>query len=193
MESLLVISNESALAETLASELPEFAITAARANDADHYLHKENFSLIIIDSDTNYPIDTTIKNSVKLTRPIRLSDAIYTISQQLKSKTTSAKEEIEIAGVCNFSPAERLLRPINGATHVTLTEKEVELLQYLVENKKETLSREALLKNIWGYGDDINTHTLETHIYRLRGKLKQLDETLDIVFSEESGYRIQKN
>jgi len=191
MESLLVISNEPALAETLASELPEFAVTGTNANDAGNFVHNGKFCLIIVDSDTHYPIDTTIENTVKLTRPIRLSDAVYTITRQVKSKTAPLKEEIEFASGYTFSSEQRLLRSVGSDVRIALTEKEVELLQYITKNDSKILSRDILLKNIWGYGDDINTHTLETHIYRLRGKLKQLNETLDIVFSEETGYGLK--
>ncbi len=191
MESLLVISNEPALAETLASELPHLSVIGVPAKDAEHYIHKEGYCLVIIDGDADCAVDITLENIIKLTRPIRLSDAVYTINTKVKSKTASSKEEIELAPGYFFFPAERQIRSDAGAISIALTEKEIELLQYLVRKDDAVLSRDVLLKYIWGYGEDINTHTLETHIYRLRGKLRQLSDTLDIVFSEEGGYRLK--
>jgi len=191
MQSLLIISSEPAVTETLASELTEFAVTGVRPQDAETYVHNENFCLVIIDNDTNYSIDNTIKNTIILTRPIRLSDAIYTIRKQVKSKTAISREETEFLPGYFFSAAERHIRVANGDSSVSLTDKEVDLLQQLTKVNTSPLSRDKLLKAVWGYGDDINTHTLETHIYRLRGKLKQLNDALDIVFSEEGGYRLK--
>ncbi len=191
MEPLLVISDEPALAETLASELHGFTVTGVRASDAEKFLYNSVFSLIVIDGDTHYPVHDGIRNAVKLNRPIRLREAIYTIKQQLKSRTVPEKEEIRLAGGHLFSVQDKTICSDDGTTRVTLTDKEAELLRYIGRNHQEILSRSELLKNVWGYGNDINTHTLETHIYRLRSKLKQLDENLDIVFSEEGGYRLK--
>lgn len=191
MESLLVISDEPALATTLANELAEFTVTGVRPADADKHVHNENFSLIVIDSAANHLINGKAKNSITLTRPIRLSDAVYTIKQNVKSKTAPLRKEHEIAPGYLFCSSEKLLRNTENSVTVPLTEKEVELLEQLTQNTGAILTRDALLKSVWGYGDDINTHTLETHIYRLRGKLRQLNESLDIVFSEEGGYRLK--
>lgn len=186
-----MISNGQALAETLASELGDISVTGTTVNDAGNYLHKEDYDLIIIDNDTNYQFDITQENIIKLIRPIRLSDAIYTIFQKLKSKTAQGKEEIALCLDCLFSINERVIRSIDNTVRIPLTEKEAELLQHLMQDNETELSRELLLKNIWGYNDDINTHTLETHIYRLRNKLKQASEYLDIIFSAEGHYRLR--
>lgn len=191
MKSLLVISNEPALAETLASELHETAITATRAKDAGSHLHTGNYDLVVIDNDTNYSIDTAT-DTVRLVRPVKLNDAIYTILQRLKSKTMAAKEGMELTENYILLPSEKLLRSRDGKSLSSLTEKEVKLLQYLIEHEHETSSRDALLKSVWGYGEDINTHTLETHIYRLRNKVKQMNPAFDILFLEEGGYRLKK-
>lgn len=191
METLLVISNEPALAETLASELDGFTVTGTSPADAEKHVHNENFSLIVIDSDVNYIINGKTKNSITLTRPVRLSDAVYTIKQNVKSKTIPIRQEREIVPGYVFNGAEKLIRNTENTETVSLTDKEAELLEQLTSSTGSTLTRDTLLKNVWGYGEDINTHTLETHIYRLRGKLKQLSEDLDINFSEEGGYYLK--
>lgn len=192
MKSLLVISNESALAETLASELSAFDITHIRANDMESYLHNKNNDVIIIDGDIEYPLDKEQENIIRLIRPIRLSEAIYTILQKVKSKTIVAKEEIGLTAGYRFLPEERLIQDTDGGTAIALTEKEADLLYYLMKHDNDVLSREALLHKVWGYSSNMNTHTLETHIYRLRSKLKQADPGLDIIFLEEGGYQFKR-
>lgn len=192
MQSLLVISDEPGLAETLASELGEFAVTGVHTTDAEKVLHKGDYSLVIVDSAVDYPVDKESESTIKLVRPIRLSEAIYTILQKVKSKTTATKEEITLADGYVFLPAERLIRSCDTTREIVLTEKEVELLQRLIKSNGEVLSRDALLRDIWGYNSDVNTHTLETHIYRLRSKLKQASQSLDIIFLEEGGYQLNR-
>jgi DNA-binding winged helix-turn-helix (wHTH) protein len=190
MQSVLVISDDPAFAETLASELPELSVTGVRANDAEGEAHKGGYCLTVIDGDANCDMDNLLENSIKFTRPIRLNDVVYAIAARVKSKTILPKEEMEFAPGCLFLPTERQVRSADADIRIALTEKEVELLQKLILHDDAILSRDILLKYIWGYGEDINTHTLETHIYRLRGKLRQLNGALDIVFSEEGGYRL---
>ncbi len=74
-----------------------------------------------------------------------------------------------------------------------LTEKEVALIEYLLRAEGKIIPREALLGDIWGYGEDINTHTLETHIYRLRAKLAESLPQPDFLQIEtaDGGYRLK--
>jgi len=192
MYTLLVISNEPALAETLESELSGVDIKAARPKEAQTLLQNEHLRLILADDESGdlSPLLQSAKAPVLwLKRPARLSDLLYTIREQLQGKT-AAKEEIPLANGYRLLPGDRMLCSTNGSTRIALTEKEVELLLCLLEAKGKPVPRDALLKRVWGYSDDIATHTLETHIYRLRGKLSQAGPSIDIAFSEEGGYRL---
>jgi DNA-binding response OmpR family regulator len=196
MDSLLVISDDPALGETLADELTGIAVVSARAKEAAALVQKEKFRLILIDNGLGndsepgtLPAATKVP-VIRLVRPARLSDLLYTIRGRLQSKTAPAREEVAVGTGFRLSAGERLLRSEDSAVRISLTEKEVELLLCLLEQGGKPVPREALLKRVWGYSDDIATHTLETHIYRLRGKLKQANESFDIVFSEEGGYRL---
>lgn len=192
MDSLLVISNEPGLAETLTSELPECAITSVRLEQAAQSVHTQEFRLILIDEDSSPRVTLPEVKApvIRLTRPVRLNALLYSIHEQLQSKSGSVREELPLCpGYC-FSPMERVLRATDSDARIALTEKEVELLLCLLEQKDKTVPRDVLLKRVWGYSDDIATHTLETHIYRLRGKLRQASNSIDIVFSDEGGYRL---
>lgn len=78
-----------------------------------------------------------------------------------------------------------------GATgqSIDLTDKEMQLLQCLAESTGDSVSKEQLLKTVWGFDSPLETHTLETHIYRLRGKLRELGEE-DMIAAVEGGYRL---
>lgn len=71
-----------------------------------------------------------------------------------------------------------------------LTEKEVDILRFLHEASGETVSREALLEKVWAYARDVETHTLETHIYRLRQKIEIDPANPVILLTRENGYAV---
>jgi len=75
-----------------------------------------------------------------------------------------------------------------GNLNLKLTEKEIEIILYLNKNKNNVAD---LQKNIWGYSSNIETHTVETHIYRLRKKISNLFKDENFILSEKSGYFIK--
>jgi len=70
-----------------------------------------------------------------------------------------------------------------------LTEKEVDIIKYLYKNSGKYVSKQDLLKDVWGYADDATTHTVETHIYRLRQKVENGKEQL--IETSEGGYKLK--
>ena len=77
----------------------------------------------------------------------------------------------------------------NPAFLIKLTEKEVTILKYLYNNTPRTVSKEELLENVWGYSVEMTTHTIETHIYRLRQKIEQYGGS-QVIITENNGYRL---
>ena len=73
-------------------------------------------------------------------------------------------------------------------TKIKLTDKETLILEYFYKNKNKVLNKELLLLNIWGYKKNITTHTLETHIYRLRKKLSSNHIKSEVILSKNNGY-----
>ncbi len=73
---------------------------------------------------------------------------------------------------------------------INLTEKEANLLIHLYQNKGKIVSRENLLKAVWNYSKDVETHTLETHIYRLRKKIEKNPSDPDILITADNGYTV---
>ncbi|MBI1215300.1 MAG: hypothetical protein GC185_05705 [Alphaproteobacteria bacterium] len=93
-----------------------------------------------------------------------------------------------------FNPAEKLLAA-EGREDIPLTDKEVDILVYLARHHARAVTRDDLLQNVWRYQQGVDTHTLETHIYRLRQKMESSAENPELLVTVETGYRlmIQKN
>ncbi len=90
-----------------------------------------------------------------------------------------------------FKPNENKLSYKKNNQDIQLTEKENFILYFLYQNKGQSVSRETLLEEIWGYSDDIETHTLETHIYRLRQKIEELSKINDVIKTNDEGYYLE--
>ena len=92
-------------------------------------------------------------------------------------------------GSNKFRPGTKLLLNSKGAK-VRLTEKETAILRYLYRARSRPVSREMLLQEVWGYNSSVTTHTLETHIYRLRQKIEEEPSEPSILISEAGGYKL---
>jgi DNA-binding response OmpR family regulator len=91
-----------------------------------------------------------------------------------------------------FSPSKKIISNLEKGITEYLTEKENNLLIYFFNKKNVDLLKRDLLTNIWGFSDDINTHTLETHIYRLKQKLLKLDSNLSFSIVNKNGLYCMK-
>lgn len=116
------------------------------------------------------------------TKPLPLQTVVTLIQNLPRLKH---KQDIAFSPECIFSPATRNITL--GGLSIPLTEKEVALLKYLYEKEGEIASKAELLQQLWKYNEEIDTHTLETHIYRLRQKI---GESLNLIITEENGYRL---
>ena len=147
-------------------------------------LTAKNYDLAVIDEGIS--VNTALsEDCICLSRPVRLLNLIHAIHYKLENK--SQKPDVILTADYLLSLVTRSINYHDGKIIITLTEKECELLQAIAE-RKTLLTREILLEQVWGYSKEIDTHTLETHIYRLRSKLKQVNEKLDIIFADNEGY-----
>jgi DNA-binding response OmpR family regulator len=92
-------------------------------------------------------------------------------------------------GPFTFRPSSKLVLD-DGGKKVRLTDKETSILRHLYRAGDRSVSRETLLREIFGYSSDLNTHTLESHIYRLRRKIELDAATPAILVTESTGYRL---
>lgn len=121
--------------------------------------------------------------------PLALADLRARIAQLLPPG--GGAQALSLGDAGRFLPSRRELARRGGVeAPVVLTEKETDILLYLLERQDVFCSREELLKALWGYADGVDTRTLETHIYRLRGKLEALFGAEIAVVSGPEGYRL---
>ena len=119
-----------------------------------------------------------------ITKPFRFADLLAKLNHHLSRHAASDDTPVSI-GPYMFRPGAKLLTA--GARKVRLTEKETDILKFL-HDAGATVARETLLHEVWGYNPAVTTHTLETHIYRLRKKIE--DGDAKILLTEGGGYRL---
>ena len=120
-------------------------------------------------------------------RPVRLGALLARIEAHW---TESDSSEIRQLGPYAFVPAEQLLRDAKSDTVIRLTELERKLLLYLAAANGASVDREQLLAHVWGYTAGVDTHTVETHIWRLRQKIETDDPASRFLVTEAEGYRL---
>jgi len=122
------------------------------------------------------------------TRPIRLGSLISRLRQVLERASSEPEDSITI-GPFLFEVVGKRLIPREGTPVIHLTEKETGILSRLAQAGGAIVPREQLLQDVWRYNPDVTTHTLETHIYRLRQKMETA-VTGSFLITETGGYRL---
>tara|TARA_S200000501_G_scaffold129614_1_gene122473 strand:- start:849 stop:1604 length:756 start_codon:yes stop_codon:yes gene_type:complete len=122
-----------------------------------------------------------------LKKPFRISNLIKIIMRAINNFNQGDNRGISV-GPYFFFPKRKLM--LNDNHEIRLTDKETAMINYLYFSDLEVVSRDELLHAIWGYNPDVNTHTLETHVYRLRQKIEKNPSKAEIIVTEERGYRL---
>ena len=123
-------------------------------------------------------------------KPFRIGVLLARLRAQLRQHDQSEDAVFHI-GPYIFQPGAKLLVDKNGGNRkIRLTEKEASILKYLYRSKDKPVTRETLLNEVWGYNAGITTHTLETHIYRLRQKIEDDPQNARILITDRGGYRL---
>lgn len=123
-----------------------------------------------------------------VTKPFRFSVLLARMRAALRQHDQS-EDVVFTIGPYSFQPAAKLLENGEGAK-VRLTDKETSILKFLYRQGSKTISRDILLAEVWGYNNRVTTHTLETHIYRLRQKIERDPSNARLLVTEEGGYRL---
>ena len=124
-------------------------------------------------------------------RPFRIQYLNKKISTIL-AKISNSTEVTHKIGPFIFFPLKKIIT-LDDETKIELTEKEVGILKSLTSSGEEAVDRDTLLKQVWNYSSDVTTHTLETHIYRLRQKLEIHPSIPRLIISEGGGFKIRSN
>jgi DNA-binding response OmpR family regulator len=139
------------------------------------------------DSDTILGLDAGANDYV--TKPFRFAVLLARIRAQVRSHETSEDATFRI-GPYEFKPALKVL--VDQTQKKTrLTEKETNILKYLYRAGGKPITREELLTEVWGYNAGVTTHTLETHVYRLRQKIEPDPANARLLMTDAGGYRLQ--
>jgi DNA-binding response OmpR family regulator len=157
-------------------------------------LRKNGFKAPIImltghntDSDTILGLDSGANDYV--TKPFRFAVLLARIRAQLRQHEAS-EDAVFTIGPYTFQPSSKILLNPNGSK-IRLTEKKTAVLRYLYRaGQQRPVSREALLQEVWGYNSGLDTHTLETHIYRPRQKIEKDAASPAILVTEAGGYKL---
>jgi DNA-binding response OmpR family regulator len=139
------------------------------------------------DSDTILGLDSGANDYV--TKPFRFAVLLARIRAHLRSHEQSEDAVFRI-GPYEFRPAAKLLIDARQKK-IRLTEKETNILKYLYRSGSKPVTREELLAEVWGYNAGVTTHTLETHVYRLRQKIEPDPAQARLLLTEAGGYRLQ--
>jgi DNA-binding response OmpR family regulator len=138
------------------------------------------------DSDTILGLDAGANDYV--TKPFKFPVLLARIRAQLRTHEAS-EDAIFQLGPYTFKPAQKLLLT-EDMKKVRLTEKETNILKYLYRATEGVVPRDVLLHEVWGYNAGVTTHTLETHIYRLRQKIEPDPSHARLLVTESGGYKL---
>ena len=150
---------------------------------------KNPIIMLITQSDaSNVDNKLTIEANEYIIKPFKYPALLKSIELQLRQfgKTEDTQHNI---GSYVFKPNTKVLENKNKS--IRLTEKENDILKFLYHNLETIVSREILLHEVWGYNSKVTTHTLETHIYRLRQKIEIDPSNACFLITETGGYRLK--
>ena len=138
------------------------------------------------EADTILGLDAGANDYV--TKPCRFGILLARVRTHLRSHEQSDAAVFQV-GPYTYKPAMKVLEGTDQRK-VRLTEKETALLKYLYRAGSRVVSRDVLCDKVWGYNSGVNTHTIETHIYRLRQKIESDPSVPQILLTENGGYRL---
>ena len=124
-----------------------------------------------------------------IAKPFRLGELLARVRAQLRVFDNS-EDAVFAIGPYLFRPSARLLQEAATKRRVKLTDKECGILKFLYRAAGKPVPRQVLLNEVWGYNSAVTTHTLETHIYRLRQKIEADPTNARLLLTEGGGYKL---
>jgi len=196
-ESVAVDSGTKAVAAAKADQIDlvsmDVGLPDLDGREVVRILRKDGFKSPIImltghdtDSDTILGLESGANDYV--TKPFRFAVLLARIRAQLRQHEAS-EDAVFAIGPYSFRPSSKILLSQKGQK-IRLTEKETAILRFLYRAGQTPMSRETLLQDVWGYNSGVTTHTLETHIYRLRQKIEKDAANPTILVTDVGGYKL---
>lgn len=138
------------------------------------------------DADTILGLESGANDYV--TKPFKFAVLLARIRAALRQHEHS-EDAVFNVGPYVFQPSAKQMTDADGKK-IRLTEKETNILKFLLRSADQVVSRDVLLHEVWGYNANVTTHTLETHIYRLRQKIERDPSNVTLLVTESGGYRL---
>jgi DNA-binding response OmpR family regulator len=146
-----------------------------------NYVLRHNFNYVLgYCNENSFDIETNDITRKILKKPFKIENLLNELATLLNPKF-SEKKEIFITNHLKFLPLQRVLYNLQTNNKEHLTEKDNRLFLYIYSNKDVEITKNDLLSEIWGVTEKINTHTLETHIYRLKQKLQKIESNFTLL------------
>src|SRR5690349_2184279 len=184
---------EAAKADQIDLVIMDVGLPDIDGREVVRILRRDGFKAPIImltghdtDSDTILGLESGANDYV--TKPFRFAVLLARIRAQLRQHEAS-EDAVFAIGPYSFRPSSKVLLSAKGQK-IRLTEKETAILRFLYRAGQKPVSREVLLQEVWGYNSGVTTHTLETHIYRLRQKVERDAAAPTILVTEAGGYKL---
>lgn len=202
MPNILFLTDDDFFADDLSEQIklyaPEFDVF--REEDKDKHYH-----IIVADEKTDVLKNITTKAPVFLltqnenseadvqhifTKPLKLRDFLDTLQAGINRFENSSEGYLTFNHY-ELRPVSKEILNLRNAELIKLTEKEVSIIKYLYKSRDRIVSKNELLQEVWGYSPDVTTHTIETHIYRLRQKVEHDNPDAQMIITEEGGYLLK--
>ena len=139
------------------------------------------------DADTILSLDSGANDFV--TKPFQMNVLLARLRAQLR-QFENVEDSVLTIGPYRFRSNSKVLLDERNGNKIRLTDKEAAILRYLYRAGDKAVSREELLGGVWGYSPNLTTHTLETHIYRLRQKIENSPSKAEFLVTEAGGYKL---
>ena len=161
--------------------------------EACQMMRKNGFKSPVImltgaDSDADQVLGLNSGANDYVTKPFKFAVLLARVRAHLRSHEQSEDAVFKI-GLYEFRPSVKML-VTDADKKIRLTEKETSILKFLYRAGGKPVTRDTLLDEVWGYNSGVTTHTLETHVYRLRQKIEPDPSNASLLLTEGGGYRL---
>lgn len=201
MPNILFLSENTVFKEDLSNQIryhiPDFEITED-ASSADVIIIDEKMSLIkTVEKIQNTPVIFLSNNDVNdvkaqtvIQKPFLLSSFLDVVKASRNIFENSADGNIKFHNYILY-PSRKEIYNRQDKTTTKLTEREVSVIKYLYKNEGKVVSKNDLMQEVWEYSADVATHTVETHIYRLRQKVENDNPQNQFIITSDGGYQLK--
>lgn len=198
MTNILLLSSDDFFASDLCEQIERMSDGFSVVRDKN-----ENFDIALVDEDVSLlkNIDAkvplflfssdekmvSLENVHVFVKPFHLAELLDSLHSCINRFENSAEGFLKF-GNYELRPTAKEIINLKTQETVKLTEKEVAIIKHLYKAAPNITSKNELLKEVWGYSPEASTHTIETHIYRLRQKVEHEDDSAQLIKTEDGGY-----